>query len=58
MLTDPVRPVDAMRQLQARFPFAVHLEWQRPEGQSDLKYRDAVRGRTDMEIARGFVSAV
>lgn len=58
LLTDPVRPVDAMRQLQARFPFAVHLEWQRPEGQSDLKYRDAVRGRTDMEIARGFVSAV
>ncbi len=58
LLTDSVRPVDAMRQLQARFPFAVHLEWQRPEGQSDLKYRDAVRGRTDMEIARGFVSAV
>lgn len=58
LLTDPVRPVVAMRQLQARFPFAVHLEWQRPEGQSDLKYRDAVRGRTDMEIARGFVSAV
>lgn len=58
LLTDLVRPVDAMRQLQARFPFAVHLEWQRPEGQSDLKYRDAVRGRTDMEIARGFVSAV
>ncbi|MFF1549533.1 exonuclease SbcCD subunit D [Rhodococcus erythropolis] len=58
LLTDPVRPVDAMRQLQARFPFAVHLEWQRQEGQSDLKYRDAVRGRTDMEIARGFVSAV
>ena len=58
LLTDPVRPVDAMRQLHARFPFAVHLEWQRPEGQSDLKYRDAVRGRTDMEIARGFVSAV
>lgn len=28
LLTDPVRPVDAMRQLQARFPFAVHLEWQ------------------------------
>ncbi|MDV6276204.1 exonuclease SbcCD subunit D [Rhodococcus erythropolis] len=58
LLTDPVRPVDAMRQLQARFPFAVHLEWQRPEGQSDLKYRDAVQGRTDMEIARGFVTAV
>ena len=35
LLTDPVRPVDAMRQLQARFPFAVHLEWQRPEGQSE-----------------------
>lgn len=58
LLTDPVRPIDAMRALHTRFPFAVHLEWQRPEGNSELKYRDAVRGRDDIEIARGFVSAV
>ncbi|OYD71604.1 exonuclease SbcCD subunit D [Rhodococcus sp. OK302] len=58
VLTDPVRPIDAMRLLQGRFPFAVHLEWQRPEGDSELKYRDAVRGRSDMEIAQGFVTAV
>ncbi|MCJ0904154.1 exonuclease SbcCD subunit D [Rhodococcus sp. ARC_M6] len=58
LLTDPVRPIDAMRLLQGRFPFAVHLEWQRPENNSELKYRDAVRGRSDMEIAQGFVTAV
>ena len=26
-LTDPVRPADPMRRLQARFPHCVHLEW-------------------------------
>src|SRR5207245_3511086 len=30
-LTDPVRPTDALRRLQERFPHAVHLEW-RPAG--------------------------
>lgn len=29
-LTDPVRPLDAMRRLQQRFPHAVHLEWTPP----------------------------
>lgn len=56
VLTDPVRPIDAMRALQARFPHAVHLEWQRPEGDSDLRYRDRVRGRSDREIALSFVT--
>ncbi|WP_424805772.1 exonuclease SbcCD subunit D [Rhodococcus sp. 27YEA15] len=58
VLTDPVRPVDPMRRLQARFPYAVHLEWQRPVSGGDLGYRDAVRGRSDTEIAHGFVGAV
>ncbi|HYS36955.1 MAG TPA: exonuclease SbcCD subunit D, partial [Pseudonocardiaceae bacterium] len=28
VLTDLVRPIDAMRRLQQRFPFAVRMEWQ------------------------------
>lgn len=56
-LTDPVRPLDPMRRLRARFPHAVHLEWL-PEGgdvRSTLRYADAVRGRTDREITHGFL---
>ncbi|MFD4179903.1 exonuclease SbcCD subunit D [Rhodococcus sp. NPDC058514] len=55
-LTDPVRPQDAMRTLQARFPHMVHLEWQRPEGATDLHYGERVRGRTDLEIATSFLT--
>lgn len=58
VLTDPVRPVDAMRALQARFPYAVHMEWQRPEGNPELRYRERVRGRSDLEVAQGFLSDV
>ncbi|RDI35819.1 exodeoxyribonuclease I subunit D [Rhodococcus sp. AG1013] len=58
VLTDPLRPVDAMRALQTRFPYAVHMEWQRPEGNPELKYRDRVRGRSDLEVAQSFVSDV
>ncbi|HEY3710333.1 MAG TPA: exonuclease SbcCD subunit D [Amycolatopsis sp.] len=56
-LTDRVRPVDAMRKLRDRFPHAVHLDWQ-PEGGlagAELKYAEAVRGRSDIEIARNFL---
>ncbi|MBB3663802.1 exonuclease SbcD [Prauserella sediminis] len=55
-LTDRVRPVDAMRRLRERFPYAVHLEWE-PEGAetATLRYAEAVRGRSDTEIARSFV---
>ncbi|CAM3153847.1 exonuclease SbcCD subunit D [Prescottella defluvii] len=58
VLTDPLRPVDAMRALQTRFPHAVHMEWQRPEGDPELKYRDRVRGHSDLEVAQSFVSDV
>jgi exonuclease SbcD len=54
---DRVRPVDAMRRLRQRFPYAVHLEWE-PEGGyagAPLKYSDAVRGRSDIEISRSFL---
>ncbi|WP_072805655.1 exonuclease SbcCD subunit D [Rhodococcoides yunnanense] len=56
VLTDPVRPVDAMRTLQTRFPHAIHLEWIRPVDSSEFTYRDRVRGRTDLDIATSFVT--
>jgi exonuclease SbcD len=56
-LTDSVRPVDAMRRLRERFAYAVHLEWQPENGKttSALRYAEAVRGRSDSEIARNFL---
>ncbi|MCP2258913.1 Exodeoxyribonuclease I subunit D [Streptoalloteichus tenebrarius] len=57
VLTDPVRPLDAMRRLQERFPHAVHLEWH-PEGGREalrLRYAQVVRDRDDHEIACHFV---
>ncbi|OZD84050.1 exonuclease sbcCD subunit D [Rhodococcus sp. 05-339-2] len=56
VLTDEVRPVDAMRLLQQRFPHAIHLEWRRPEASGELRYRDRVRGRSDLDIATSFVT--
>jgi DNA repair protein SbcD/Mre11 len=56
-LTDQVRPVDAMRRLRERFPFAVHLDWQ-PEGANTAapRYAEAVRGRSDRDIVNGFLT--
>jgi exonuclease SbcD len=56
-LTDKVRPVDSLRRLQTRFPYAVHMEWQPEGGRTGdaLRYSEAVRGRTDHEIACCFV---
>ena len=56
VLTDAVRPVDAMRSLRTRFPHAVHLEWNSPSNESGLRYRDRVRGRSDSEIMASFVT--
>lgn len=57
-LTDAVRPLDAMRRLQTRFPHAVHVEWESPQGNSDLHYRERVRGRTDAEVVHSFLADV
>ncbi|WP_166462696.1 exonuclease SbcCD subunit D [Amycolatopsis acidicola] len=56
-LTDSVRPVDAMRKLRQRFPYAVHLDWQPENGNTtaNLRYAEAVSGRSDTEIARNFL---
>lgn len=56
VLTDEVRPVDAMRSLRTRFPHAVHLEWNCPSNESGPRYRDRVRGRSDSEIMASFVT--
>ena len=58
-LTDRVRPLDALRRLQARFPHAVHVEW-RPEGgrAGELRFAERVRGRTDEEVACCFLEDV
>ncbi|MFL6141086.1 MAG: exonuclease SbcCD subunit D [Labedaea sp.] len=57
-LTDQVRPTDALRRLQQRFPHAVHLEW-RPKGGAaagSLRYTNAACGRSDLEVACCFVA--
>ncbi|MEU7764418.1 exonuclease SbcCD subunit D [Nocardia sp. NPDC049190] len=58
VLTDSARPVDAMRKLRERFPYAVHVEWARPEGNPELRYRERVHGRHDTEVARSFLTDV
>ncbi|MFG1791741.1 exonuclease SbcCD subunit D [Nocardia sp. NPDC049149] len=58
VLTDATRPVDAMRKLRERFPHAVHVEWVRPEGNPELRYRERVHGRRDTEVAQSFLTDV
>ncbi|MBF6145388.1 exonuclease SbcCD subunit D [Nocardia nova] len=58
VLTDHARPVDALRRLRGRFPHAVHVEWTRPEANSQLRYRERVHGLRDSEIAHSFLSDV
>ncbi|GAA0513518.1 nuclease SbcCD subunit D [Saccharopolyspora subtropica] len=57
-LTDEVRPLEAMRRLQQRFPHAVHLEWRPATGRATaaLRYAEIVRGRDDHELAARFVA--
>lgn len=56
-LTDEVRPVEAMRRLQQRFPHAVHLEWRPASGRATapLRYSEQTRGRDDQALVDGFV---
>ncbi len=57
-LTDYARPVDAMRRLRERFPHAVHVEWQQSQGDTELRYRERVKGRRDTEVAHSFLTDV
>jgi DNA repair protein SbcD/Mre11 len=58
-LTDPVRPTDPMRRLQARFPYCVHLEWAGSGAVPDVRsYQERFRGRSDLDVVGEFVSHV
>lgn len=60
ILTDNVRPLDAMRSLQARFPWCVTLE-HRPSVVTEsatTSYRDRVAAKSDREIIAGFLEYV
>lgn len=56
-LTDPLRPVQAMARLQARFPHAVALQFA-PAGGRPERRRTPLEGRSDHDIAVDFVAAV
>ncbi|WP_225438159.1 hypothetical protein [Candidatus Frankia nodulisporulans] len=59
VLTDLIRPLDAMVTLQRRFPFAVRLTHEPPTSESDQRsFAARTRGRTDLEIALAFVTHV
>jgi len=57
-LTDRVRPTDALRRLQKRFPHAVHVDWRPANGSlaAPLRYATTVRDRSDHDVACGFVA--
>lgn len=57
-LTDAVRPLDAMRRLQTRFPHAVHVVWNRPDTTSGTSYREKVHGRSNLDVACAFLTDV
>ncbi|MDT7572134.1 MAG: repair protein SbcD/Mre11 [Actinomycetota bacterium] len=59
VLTDPVRPDDAMARLRTRFPFVLVLDWQ-PEGAvaDERSYGARVAGRDDLEVVAEFVRHV
>ncbi|WP_354643225.1 exonuclease SbcCD subunit D [Kitasatospora camelliae] len=59
-LTDPVRPAGPMEELRRRFPHTLQLLFE-PEGAPEEgggSYAARVSGRTDLEIAEGFVRHV
>jgi len=60
ILTDRVRPLDAMRLLQQRFPHCAHLD-HRPLVQSEtteVSYRQRIVAKSDDEIVAGFLELV
>lgn len=60
ILTDRVRPMDAMRRLQDRFPYAATLEY-RPDVVAEAgsaTYRERVEKKTDDQIVAGFLELV
>lgn len=60
VLTDEVRPLDAMARLQSRFPGCVTLEHRPPAAAAVVAsaYAERVRGRSDVEIVDDFLAHV
>ncbi|WP_250285449.1 MULTISPECIES: exonuclease SbcCD subunit D [unclassified Frankia] len=60
VLTDPVRPLDAMAALQRRFPFALTLSHEPALDATgdELTYGRRVHGRPDLAVAEAFVAHV
>ncbi|WP_033826226.1 exonuclease SbcCD subunit D [Kitasatospora sp. MBT63] len=59
-LTDPARPANPMDELRRRFPHTLQLLFD-PEGgtgDGEASYAARVSGRTDLEVAEGFVRHV
>ena len=60
ILTDRVRPMDGMRRLQTRFPFAAMLD-HRPSVVADAgptSYGERIKAKSDSEIVDGFLEFV
>ncbi|TDQ04178.1 exonuclease SbcCD subunit D [Labedaea rhizosphaerae] len=56
-LTDPVRPVDALRSLQTRFPHAVHVQWLPDHARTADPLRPrASAGLDDRQLADRFIA--
>jgi exonuclease SbcD len=60
VLTDRTRPMDAMRQLQSRFPHCAHLEFRpsRVHDDGGRSYAELVRGKSDDELVDTFLTKV
>lgn len=59
-LTDPVRPIDAMRRLRERFPHCAHVEFA-PEGGRETRrrsYASRVSERSDLDVVDEFLAHV
>ncbi|SMH35164.1 Exodeoxyribonuclease I subunit D [Rathayibacter oskolensis] len=59
VITDEVRPLDAMARLQSRFPGCATLEHRPPRAESaEVRYAERVRGRSDVEVVDDFLAHV
>jgi exonuclease SbcD len=59
-LTDPVRPLEAMRRLKEKFPYAVTLAWESPAGTAGAGSvaaagRAGAAGLSDADLISGFL---
>ncbi len=60
VLTDDLRPVDAMLKLKQRFPHCANVEYRPATSYAgeDVAYADRIRAKTDLEIFTAFLSHV